>query len=148
MLFTRNTILIVVLEVGLNTAMARWPHGRTLALGALCYAVGFGLTAFAFTKSALLGTVVVWTFGEMILLPGSSDAVASLAPPQRRGEYMGLYALTFAVALTLGPWLGVRAYAWAGPRWVWAGCAACALASAGWLWSFKVPESPSAMIGE
>jgi hypothetical protein len=32
-MFTINTLMIVFLEVPLNTAMAHWPHGKALALG-------------------------------------------------------------------------------------------------------------------
>ncbi len=121
LIFTVNTLVIVALEVALNLAMAHWTHGRQLLTGALCYAVGFGLTGLVRTRAALLGTVVVWTFGEMILLPAMSDAVATLAPPERRGEYLGLYSTTFAAGLALGPWLGVLAYAHLGSA-LWAGC--------------------------
>ena len=62
----------------------------------------------------------------MILLPAMSDAVATLAPPERRGEYMGLYSTTFAAGLALGPWLGVLAYAHLGPA-LWTGCFVVAL---------------------
>lgn len=122
LIFTLNTLLIVALEVALNLAMAHWPHRRQLLAGALCYAAGFGLTGLVRTKAALLGTVVIWTFGEMILLPAMADAVATLAPPERRGEYMGLYSTTFAAGLALGPWLGVLTYARVGPSAVWGGC--------------------------
>ena len=51
--FTLNTLLIVALEVPLNTAMAHWSHRRTLTLGALLYAIGFGSFAFV-TRPAVL----------------------------------------------------------------------------------------------
>lgn len=141
LLFTVNTVIIVFSEVGLNVAMARWPHGRQMALGALAYAVGFGLTGLAFSKGLLIGTVAIWTFGEMVLLPSASDAVASLAPESRRGEYMGLYALTFSLALAVGPWLGVKAYGTFGPAWVWAGCGLAGGLSALLLQRFRVPQA-------
>ena len=139
LLFTVNTLLIVALEVALNLAMAHWAHGRQMLAGALCLAFGFGLTAWATGPAALLLTTVIWTFGEMILFPAMSDAVATLAPPDRRGEYMGLLSLCFAAGLALGPWLGVLAYAKAGPRAVWLAsfliCAAAGLVLAG----FRTP---------
>jgi predicted MFS family arabinose efflux permease len=119
LLFTVNTLLIVVLEVPLNLAMGHWRHGQQLLLGCLCLAFGFGLTAWATGTWTLVFTTIIWTFGEMILFPAMSDAVATLAPPDRRGEYMGLLSLCFAAALALGPWLGVLGYAKAGPRIVW-----------------------------
>jgi MFS family permease len=118
-LFTVNTLLIVVFEVTMNLAMAHWSHGRLLLLGSLCVALGFGFTAWATGHTTLILTTIIWTVGEMILFPAMSDAVATLAPPDRRGEYMGLLSLSFAAALALGPWLGVLAYAKAGPRAVW-----------------------------
>ena len=140
LVFTLNTLLIVAFEVALNLAMARWPHGRALALGCLCYALGFGFTGLARGQGALLALAAIWTTGEMILLPTASDAVAGLAPAARRGEYMGLYALAFAAALALGPWLGVKAYAALGPHWVWIGCGLSATVSAAVLWPFRAGQ--------
>jgi MFS family permease len=110
-IFTLNTLLIVALEVPLNTAMEHWTHRRTLMLGAFLYAVGFGSYALVgiapFGRTAgVFAAVVIWTFGEMILMPGSSAYAAEIAPPERRGEYMGLYTMSFNVAFAVGPWLG------------------------------------------
>jgi len=139
LLFTVNTLLIVALEVALNLRMAHWPHGRQIFAGALCLAFGFGLTAWATGHATLIATTVIWTFGEMILFPAMSDAVATLAPPDRRGEYMGLLSLCFAAALALGPWLGVMAYAKAGPRWVWLASFAIAAGAGAILLRFRTP---------
>lgn len=105
-LFTINTLLIVALEVRLNLATSHWPHTRTLMLGSLLYAIGFGAMVIAHTPATIIATVVVWTFGEMILFPGMADYVASIAPKDRRGAYMGLFTFTFSVAFSIGPWLG------------------------------------------
>jgi predicted MFS family arabinose efflux permease len=105
-LFTLNTLLIVVLEVRLNLATAHWPHRRTLMLGSLLYAIGFGAMVVARSPATILATVVVWTFGEMILFPAMSDYVATIAPSAKRGAYMGLFSFTFSVAFSFGPWLG------------------------------------------
>src|SRR5438445_554811 len=43
--FTINTLLIVALEVPINSATAHWPHRRTLALGAFLSGAGFGALA-------------------------------------------------------------------------------------------------------
>jgi predicted MFS family arabinose efflux permease len=90
---------------------------------------------------------VIWTFGEMILFPAMSDAVATLAPPDRRGEYMGLLSLSFAAALALGPWLGVLAYAKAGPRAVWLSTFIIAGGAGLLLARFRTPAAPPGSIG-
>lgn len=118
-LFTINTLLIVALEVRLNLATAHWPHRRTLMLGSVLYAIGFAAMTGARTPATIIATVVVWTFGEMILFPGMADYVASIAPPDRRGAYMGLFTFTFSVAFSLGPWLGTWLLDTWGSRVVW-----------------------------
>ncbi len=122
-LLTINTGIIIFVEVPLNSAMARWRHGRTLALGAALVGMGFGAMAFARDFWTMAATVVVWTFGEMILLPSSAAFVADLAPAGRRGEYMGLYQGTFSLALISGPWVGTRILeSWGGQvLWLLAG---------------------------
>lgn len=121
LLFTLNTVIIIAIEVPLNTAMAHWQHKHTLMLGSLLIGLGFGGLAFVNGLTGVAATVVVWTFGEMILLPGMSAYMADIAPPARRGEYMGLYTMAFSVAFAVGPWLGNYVYELFGPLTLWIG---------------------------
>lgn len=134
LIFTVNTLMIVAIEVPLNMAMADWPHRRTLTLGAFLYAVGFGSLAFVRRFSEVIACVVVFTFGEMILLPGSAAYAAEIAPPERRGEYMGLYTMSFSIAFSLGPFAGASILERWGPHGLWGvafllGCVASFLMS-------------------
>jgi MFS family permease len=119
MLVVVNTILIIFIEVPLNTAMTNWSDRKSLALGALLAGIGFGATAFVSNVIPLIITIVIWTFGEMILFPASSTFVAEISPPNRRGEYMGYFQMSFGLAFTLGPWLGTLVYDSFGGREVW-----------------------------
>jgi MFS family permease len=130
LMFTLNTILIIVLEVPLNLATAHWPHRRSLTLGALLTGLGFGAMILAHGPLAIMATVIIWTFGEMIWMPAMSAYVADIAPPVRRGEYMGLYSMTFGVAFGLGPWLGTTVYQRFGALPVWCGALLFGLISA------------------
>ncbi len=120
MLFAVNTVLIVLIEVPLNTAMANWPHRPALALGAFLCGAGFGGLAFVTGFWSAAATVVIWTFAEMILFPGSAAYVADLAPANKQGEYMGLYTMGFSVAFAVGPWVGAVVYEKFGGRTLWA----------------------------
>lgn len=120
-IFTLNTLMIVAIEVPLNTAMAHWSHRSTLMLGAFLYALGFGSYAFLTRPAEIYGAVVLWTFGEMILLPGSAAYAAEIAPAGRRGEYMGLYTMSFSIAFSLGPWMGANVLDRWGPHALWGG---------------------------
>jgi len=142
MLFTVNTLLIIVLEVPLNTAMAGWPHRPTLVLGALLTAAGFGLLAVATTPAAVIGTVVVWTFGEMILFPTCAAYLSEIAPPGRLGEYMGAFSMAFSLAFVVGPWAGAALLDRLGGAGLWTAMFACGAAAA--LVMARVEGAPAA----
>jgi MFS family permease len=122
LLFTVNTVMIVFLEVRLNSATAHWSPARALSVGSLLCTVGFGGLAFLSSYWGIVATVVVWTFGEMILFPATAAYVSELAPPARRGEYMGFYSMTFGIGFTLGPWAGLTVLELAGARALWLLC--------------------------
>jgi MFS family permease len=130
LLATVNTLLVVAFEVPLNSAMSRWPARRALPLGAVLTGTGFGLLAFAHSPGMVIASVVVWTFGEIVLFPGLNAAVADLAPEARRGEYMGLYMMAFNLAFAIGPWAGTLILEkWGGPS-LWTGAFLAGLVSA------------------
>jgi len=124
LLFTLNTLLIVFLEVRLNSATAHWSPARALSVGSALCTLGFGALAFLSSYWGIVATVVVWTFGEMILFPSTAAYVSELAPPARRGEYMGFYSMTFGIGFTIGPWAGLSVLEAAGARALWLACLA------------------------
>jgi MFS family permease len=119
LMFTINTLLIVLLEVPLNLSTVHWSHRRNLAIGAFLFAAGFGALAFATGFWSVTFTVIIWTFGEMILFPGSAAYVSHLAPPERQGEYMGFYSMTFALAFMFAPWAGTEILERKGGVFLW-----------------------------
>jgi MFS family permease len=119
MLTAVNTVLIILVEVPLNSAMTNWSEKKSLALGAMLIGIGFGATAFVSNAFPLIITIIIWTFGEMILFPASSTFAAEISPPNRRGEYMGYFQMSFSLAFALGPWLGTLIYDNYGGREVW-----------------------------
>lgn len=119
LMFTLNTLMIVALEIPINHATAHWPHRRTLGLGAALFAVGYGAHVFADRLWHVALATAVWTFGEMIFLPGLTAYVAEISPDGRRGEYMGLYSMSFSFAFMLGPWGGLLLLDRAGPAVLW-----------------------------
>ncbi|HEY1907317.1 MAG TPA: MFS transporter, partial [Myxococcaceae bacterium] len=124
LLFTINTLLIVFLEVRLNGLTAHWSAARALSVGSALCTVGFGALAFLTSYLGIVATVIVWTFGEMILFPSTAAYVSELAPAGRRGEYMGFYSMTFGIGFSLGPWAGLTVLEAAGARTLWLACLA------------------------
>ena len=118
-LFTINTLLIVALEVPLNSATSRWPNTWSLVAGSLLFAIGFGALALVSSAGGILAMVVVWTFGEMMLFPAMAAHLGENAPDSLRGTYMGAYSMSLSIALTLGPWMGTQLLGAIGPAGIW-----------------------------
>lgn len=133
-----NTVIIILVEVPLNSAMADWSHRHALALGSLLVGAGFGALVFVRSTFAAAITIVLWTFGEMILLPASSAFVSDIAPREQSGAYMGLYTMGFSVALTIGPWLGTQMLDGLGPASVWIGTFCCGCITALMVWIMPI----------
>lgn len=121
LVFAVNTVLIIFAEVKLNAAMSTWEERKSLTLGALLLGIGFGAMVFASNVFSIVVTVIIWTFGEMIIFPSSAAYVAEVAPESARGEYMGYLQVIFSLAIMLGPWLGTKVYESFGPNILWMG---------------------------
>ena len=52
----------------------------------------------------------------MVLFPSSAVYAAEIAPPGRSGQFLGLYGMTFGLALAIGPALGTATLQHFGPR--------------------------------
>jgi MFS family permease len=90
-----------------------------LAWGTALIGVGFGLTALAHSASHYMVTVLIWTLGEIAVVPIASTVVAALAPPALRGTYQGAYSVAWAISWIVGPVAGTQALASFGGR-LWA----------------------------
>ena len=129
-----NTVIIILVEVALNAAMADWTHRAAISLGALLVGTGFGALIFVNSVAAAGATVVIWTFGEMILLPASAAFVSDIAPSKQAGAYMGLYTMGFSVAVAIGPWLGIQILEHYGSDAVWIGTFICGCVTTAMIW--------------
>jgi MFS family permease len=110
MLLSINGLLIVVFELALTAWTQNKPAQPLIAVGYALNGIGIALMGFATSTPALVATVVLWTFGEMLYAPVSGAYVSGLAPERYRGRYMGLWHSTYSVGMLLGPVVGTWIY--------------------------------------
>jgi MFS family permease len=124
-----NGALIVLCELPLTSFTRRFPARKVMALGYALIGGGFALNYFAHSVPALVGCMIIFTFGEMFALPMASAYVADLAPSHMRGRYMGVNGMTWALALITGPFLGMKLLAFS-PGALWLACGVLGLLAA------------------
>lgn len=130
LLLSINGVMIVVFELALTSWTQRFPPQRIIALGYALAAIGIAMTGLAHSLPELIGTVIVWTLGEMVYAPVTGAYVTSLAPERYRGRYSGIWMLMWSVGMLLGPWLGTLIFQ-RNAALLWMTCAVVGLSGAG-----------------
>jgi len=117
-----NGMVIVVVQPFLAPVLGRLNRSRVLSVGACLLGLGFGMNVVA-TGPTLYGLgVVVWTVGEICLLPTANAVVADIAIPEMRGRYQGAYGLSFGLAGFGAPLVGTAVLQRYGGAALWLGC--------------------------
>lgn len=122
MMICVNGILIVLFQLPLTHMLSRYNRVNVILCGELLLALGFGLTVFADSAALIVGTIVLWTFGEILQAPYKSTIVTEMAPPSMRARYMGIFGISHSLSLTIGAPLGGEILARYGPNALWPGC--------------------------
>ena len=119
---TTNAAMVVFLQVLVTRMTRKHPEIKVMTFGASFYMLSMVVVALSNGFWGFLLAMVVCTIGELITAPTATVFVANLAPPEKRGRYLGLHGLTFYVAMAIGPFgagilsdnFGTRAPWWGG----------------------------------
>jgi len=107
-----NGLLVFFVEMPLVHRL----EGRSSALGyvrfgLILYAISFALCLLpAGLVAALLFTLVI-SFGEMFVMPFSSNFVFGRSEGSKQGQYMALYTMAYSVANIIAPLMGTQVIA-------------------------------------
>jgi MFS family permease len=124
-----NAAMVVLFQYAVTRVSSRYPHLPVLAVGSLFYALGAGSVAWGWNFPTFLTSMVILTIGELLLVPTATTLTANLAPPEMRGRYMGVYSLTWGIALGIGPVVGGFLNDHVAPVAIWYGGLAIGLAA-------------------
>ncbi|HWN43287.1 MAG TPA: MFS transporter [Thermoanaerobaculia bacterium] len=119
-----NTVIIVLFEMVLVHRVGSRDPLKLVGIGGLLFGLGMALLPFGIGFAYAAFTVVIWTIGEMLAFPLSAGAVANRSDESNRGEYMGLYTLSFEGAWVFAPIVGTWVYQTWGAKTLWLGCGA------------------------
>lgn len=105
-----NGIIIVLFEMPLVGWLERIKISKTMATfwGTVFLALSFLVLNFGDWFGFLVLGMVLMTIGEMVGSPFSNALALSMAPKGRKGNYMGLYSMSFSLAHLIGHNLGMN----------------------------------------
>lgn len=122
LLIGMNGFLIALFQLPVTQWLNRFQRISVIMAGELLIGIGFGLTALAATRFLILGTIIVWTTGEIMQAGFKNALAADLAPSSIRGRYMGLFSMSHAVGICIGPPCGGLILESCGPQALWGSC--------------------------
>lgn len=126
---TANAVLCVTVQYPVTRVTSRYRPLTVIAIGMAVYAVGAGSVALMTSFEGFLVSMIVLTFGELIVVPTAAKYVADLARPDLRGHYMSVYWLGWAASRAIAPLVGGFLNDRVGPTAIWDGAFVIGLAS-------------------
>lgn len=114
-----NCFFVALAQVPVTLFARRLGLTAAMALGAALYGVGYGLVAFGASLPLAATCVAIFTLGEMFYFPQAAAFAGSLAPPTRRGRWLGFYSMTHGVADVVAPSVGAFVLTRAGDAALW-----------------------------
>ncbi len=128
-LLSFNGLLVLLCELPLTRVTRRYPPRSMVAAGYLLMGAGLTLNVVLHTAPTLFFGMAVLTLGEMTFAPVASAYVASLAPANLRGRYVGSWAMANSLSMMLAPSLGMAVFTFS-PAALWFACGVLAVLAA------------------
>lgn len=135
-----NGLMIVFLELPLTSLTRRGPETRVMAAGYALVGLGLALGMLGNGLPVLVAVVVVFTLGEMIALPVAHSYIASIAPEDMRGRFMGVLGVAWSAATMLGPTAGLALFGHS-PDVLWIACLGLGLLAALAVMGIRMPAA-------
>lgn len=106
LLLAANGLMVVLFQYPVTYLGSKMAKSKGLILGSLLYAIGYSTLGWITSFDWAMLTIVLITAGEVTLSPISSAVVAESAPADKRGRYMGFFALSQTLGFSLSPLFG------------------------------------------
>ena len=110
LLFSVNTIVIVIFEMLLVNYVRRFSLLRTIGWGCFLACLGFGILPLARGYLFACFSMIVITAGEMFMFPLATGFVAKRSSGRDQSSYMSWYAMMYSVACVIAPLIGAAVY--------------------------------------
>lgn len=102
-LLTTNALVVIVFQPLFSRLMGKLEPIQNIIIGGLLFAMGCVVFSIAASGTSYIIGMVVFTFGEIFLVPAEYTIIDSITPQDMRGAYYGAVSLT-GLGSFLGPW--------------------------------------------
>lgn len=125
-----NALMCVFVQYFVTLFTRKHEPIRMIAFGMFVYALGVGSVALMSSFWGFWVSMVILSFGELILIPTATTFAANRAPADLRGRYMTIYWFTWGLARAAAPLVGGFLNDAISPKAIWIGGLAIGTVSA------------------
>lgn len=104
-LMTVNAISVIILTPVLNSLTKKILPILIIAIGALFYAIGFGMFYIANIYFVISLCTIIWTIGEIMVQTNLNVYIAKHSPISHRGRFNSFLLFTGSLGYSLGPYI-------------------------------------------
>lgn len=104
-LMSINGITVILTQVFITRWSERLGLFQRIALGSLLFAIGEIGFAYSASWTGFIFFMIVFTFGEILIIPSEFAQIDEITPPGMRGMYYGAQSFS-EMGNFIGPWFG------------------------------------------
>jgi len=127
---TVNGLTVVIFTLILSKITQRLPVLIIMVIAAMLYAAGFGLLSFHPSLLLVLGSTVIWTWGEILGATNINVYIASRSPQSHRGRISSITSLVSNLGSLSGPILAGQLIKRFSSAFIWKAAPAIAITAA------------------
>ena len=133
-LLAMNGIIIVLIEMVLVYKLeSRGKAVHYMMLGSFLIGLAFLVMGIGPFFVVAFCSMIIITFGEMLLFPFMNNFWVKRSDARNRGQYAGIYTMSFSAAIVLAPTFASQLATWFGFQVLWiVNCLVCMVATAGY----------------
>ncbi|MNP18763.1 Major Facilitator Superfamily protein [compost metagenome] len=102
-LVTINAVCVIVLTPLITAITKKWAAIISNVVGALLYAIGFGMLYYSQSVVPIMISTVLWTIGEILIQTNVYVYIAERSPVEYRARFNSLLLLIGIAGFALGP---------------------------------------------
>lgn len=121
-LFLINTILVVTIQAPIGSFISGKNNIQFVGYGALLIGLGMAVLSFSTFFFEVIMSCIMYTIGEIIFFSLSLLVCYENSPPEKRGQWAGIYRMTFAASRAVGPIIGGLIYHHYSGKILWLFC--------------------------
>mgnify|MGYP000104627207 CR=1 FL=1 len=105
-LFSVNGLMVVFLQYLISYFITKMKNKSGIILGSFLYFIGYLSFSWANSLTSFMIGVIIFTIGEMITLPLITTITTIIAPPEKKGMYIGILGFAEGIGWAIAPLIG------------------------------------------